>query len=139
MSVVEAKKQSDLDQRFVEAMREVVAERGRHWVYPDVDLDVEARVERNPDWYTDEGECLYFGADDQPRCIVGAAIAAMGETPLQIPGLCASNYLVGHYGIGPRVASAADRAQALQDCGSTWGAALRAFEEKLENSKVFDE
>lgn len=134
VATIPVDQQTKRDQRFIAAMRQVVDERGREYTYPGIDLDPEDRDDAFPGWYDEDNQAVYVTADGQPACIIGAAVAAMGETVRKAPGHTALDYL-SHYGISPTVAHAAQRAQNLHDVGSTWGSALYAFEKTLSEAR----
>lgn len=108
---------TDDDQRFIQAMRDVVDERGPDFVYPD-------------EWQRDEAGCRYV-YDGRPACVIGAALARMG-VPLDVlsfrEGMDA-RHVIRHIGLAfsDRVVAAADEAQAFQDAGAPWGQVLGVF------------
>lgn len=58
-------------------LKQIVADRGENWVYPDFNACLECNAMRQEsgedvycDWHTNEG-CRYFTEQGQPACIVG--------------------------------------------------------------------
>lgn len=117
-------------ERFTDAMRQAVAERGEDYVYPHFPRGGEA------DAYHDEhGTCQYRTWDGVPACIVGVALS---KIDLDLVPLWGSNKSAGEilekFGLPKAVRRAADNAQGEQDGEATWGEALVAYEQTLEKN-----
>jgi hypothetical protein len=101
-----------------------VALKGEDYVYP-IAVDGES---------TEWGGCDYV-RDGQPSCIVGHVLVAAGVPPEQLSrheGTSASNVVRSlKPEWGEEVGVALDSAQELQDSGSTWSEALKAFKMRL--------
>lgn len=114
---------TETDRKFIQGMRDAVAERGEDFVYPTPDED--------PAWY-DGGACVYALEDGTPACIVGLAIAksGIGQVPERGAASEASIVLV-RMGVSTEVRDSADRAQSAQDQGDPWGEVLARFIREL--------
>jgi hypothetical protein len=106
------------DHRFIQAMRDVVAERGPDFVYPN-------------EWRRDELDGCRYVYDGRPACIIGAALARMG-VPLDVlsdhEGREAS-FVMRRAGldVSDLVRDAAVVTQSAQDTGVDWGRVLNRF------------
>jgi hypothetical protein len=126
-------------QKYVtDLMEGAVALKGEDYVYPK-----RAESEDEIGW----GGCDYV-RDGQPSCIVGHVLVAAGVPVEQlaahegnsawtvVPALKPEWGGVDddshYYPESSPIARALDKAQSLQDAGSTWGEALEAFKEELE-------
>jgi hypothetical protein len=110
---------------FVQAVRDVVAEKGREFVY-----DRPTRVNDG-----EPASCLYSPTDEYPHaCLFGTALARLGySVPTRFEGEGIDTVLTELFGWtytvrNDRILKAASRAQSLQDTGHPWGAALDRFE-----------
>lgn len=107
------------EERFTQAMRDAVAERGRDWAYP-----------QDPEWRRPNGGCRYFLESGEPACLIGTALSKLGVGPDQVrEGQDAWNLLRKLHGtvrVPKWIDSAAD-AQRAQDRDGTWGEALDAY------------
>lgn len=127
-------------------LKQIVADRGEDWVYPNFDECQECsdlrREEENAwcDWHTNEG-CRYFTEQGQPACIVGefftrtlqpedynrfylegrTVIDALQFLPMEVDEQTSKLLLV---------------AQQSQDTGHTWGSALTRA---IESANTFTE
>jgi hypothetical protein len=107
---------------LLEALREVVTERGEDYVYP--------REEEG--WTTNIGSCRYFLDDGTPACIFGAALTKMGYGKARIKEEVVIGTLLHELGDFTEAEElAASEAQARQDEGEPYGFVLRMYEEEL--------
>lgn len=120
---------TDDEREALRIMREIVAEKGADYVYPD--------SEKRLDSLCSEPICQYARYDEDgnvvaPSCIVGHYLTRTGVSlgDLSIHEGTAAIQVVP-FSPGSRLAEAFNRAQEAQDDGLTWGEALRAFEERL--------
>lgn len=101
---------------FTQAMRDAVAERGEDYIYPKNDKYRSAL----------DGSCVYQTRDGVPACLIGVAADKLG---IELPDFediqSATNFLDGL--VDSDVAWAAEKAQAHQDEGASWGASLYIY------------
>lgn len=99
---------------FLHTLRQVVAERGANYVYPESE-----RLE--------SGACRYWH-NGQPSCMIGHALDVLGlVVPPSLEGLSAP-YVLYEFGAPVQVGRVAVYVQAAQDLGGSWGEALVAAE-----------
>lgn len=102
---------------FTAAMKAAVKERGADYIYPADARDA-------------DGNCVYSLPDGTPACLIGVALSKINAdyVPKDEPfgGTPAAGALAS-LGAPPLVQRAAQRAQNMQDCGRTWGAALDRY------------
>ena len=99
---------------FLHALRQVVAEKGESYTYPESERDA---------WDV----CRYWH-NGQPSCIIGHALDALGVVvPPSLEGMSA-NSIFREWRAKDPVTRAALAAQRAQDRGATWGEALSAAE-----------
>lgn len=89
---------------------------------------------------TDDG-CVYADGD-QPSCLIGQVLFRLGVSVRQLQAFdsegadagasSAASAVLRNLGFPEKVAQAARVAQAAQDVGLTWGAALHDYEQALE-------
>ena len=128
-------------------LKQIVADRGEDWVYPDSNECKDCRSMKEEgadyaycDWHTNEG-CRYFTEQGQPACIVGeffsrtlqpedlnrfhlegrTVIDALQFLPMEVDEQTRSLLLT---------------AQQSQDTGHTWGSALTRA---IESANTFTE
>lgn len=105
------------DEDFTWAMKEAVAERGADYVYPKFEEGYTVGIET----------CVYQTPTGEPACLIGLAMSKLGlELPPHNVEEGASRVLE-ETGLSQVARNAADRAQAEQDHGRTWGRALETY------------
>ena len=99
---------------FLHTLRQVVAEKGTNYVYPESDI-------------TDSG-CRYR-VDGRPSCLIGHALDRLGHVvPPELEAKSAA-FVLDRLGVSQAaVGRVADMAQLVQDEGHTWGEALETAE-----------
>ena len=116
----------DINEQFIQAMRDAVAERGRDYVYPL----------GNPDYALHDSSCVYSTPDGTPACLIGLALSKV--MPEAVPEYDAptetADELLLPLGFSQIVADAAFAAQTVQDTERTWGLALDVFEDVLADA-----
>jgi len=103
------------------ALEEAVAERGEDYVYDEHD---------------DGGHCVYV-KDGRPSCLVGNALVKLGVITVEelVPFETKSaNYVTRALNAPVAVQAALCRAQAVQDDGEPWGAALEQAKRVAEKN-----
>lgn len=128
-----------IDETFIAAMREVVAERP-NYVYPDSEHEDDDRwyVAVNDDYHFNDA-CVYSTPNGTPACLIGNAIAKIDlkKVPAYAENDAAGDVLPRVFpDLSEPVIGAAARAQWMQDRGSTWADALAAFEKCLLAEEV---
>lgn len=123
---------------FTKALEDAVAERGADWVYPpaqenpEAELDEEASLYIGDEWHQQEGGCVYQKSDGTPACLIGVAMAKLGvELPPFESVSSAQVVLESRTDLPTHITRAAKRAQAVQDNGRTWGAALSEYKYEI--------
>lgn len=114
------------DELFVKALREVAAEAGPDYTYPDEWREQAGEGE-------DGGQCRYV-VNGQPACLIGRALAALGVPVAaleNVEGSAAWAALGELHPTSAPVGDAANLAQERQDTGATWGEALALFEQRI--------
>ena len=128
-------------------LKEIVADRGEDWIYPDYNecqacsyLRRTVAQDAYCDWHTNEG-CRYFTGSGQPACIVGEFF----HRTLQ-PEDYSSVYLEGRTAteaikylpleVDERASLLLLVAQQRQDTGHSWGDALT---KAIEQANTFTE
>jgi hypothetical protein len=121
------------DNKFSNALRAAVAERGEGFVYP---YGTEGWSPKDP--YVDgeafTSDCLYVRTDvDEPACLIGLALHKTGMSldDLRKHESKSSWAFMGELGYSIDIVNAASDAQQAQDKGKPWGAALDAFEVRV--------
>lgn len=116
-------------------LKQIVADRGEDWVYPDFsecrecsDLRRENGEDAYCGWHTNEG-CRYFTDEGQPACIVGEFISRTVEPEhinrFYIEGRIAPEAIsLMPLEIDEQTMELLHRAQQRQDLGDSWGDAL---------------
>ena len=98
---------------FLHTLRQVVAEKGANYVYPDSEKR--------------HGACRYR-VNGEPSCLIGHALDRLGHVvPPSLEEQSASHVL-GEFGAPEPVRRVARHAQAAQDRGRPWGEVLSAAE-----------
>lgn len=110
------------EEEFTAAMEAAVAERGEDFVYPD-------------EWRDEYSEaCRYSLPDGTPACIIGLALHKIN--PALVPTYDNTERALDVFeaigDVPQNVALAAQRAQSQQDADKTWGVALEAYKDALE-------
>lgn len=109
------------EKAFTGAMRAVVEEAGRDYVYvPEV-----------------EDSCRYLHIDRTPGCLIGRVLFRLGCTIEDLDrwdnlGGNAANSVLDILGFPVFVQYAARHAQNLQDAGASWGTVLDRYEEVID-------
>lgn len=111
---------------FVDAMREVVAERGEGYRFP--------RTTQAPEFYVRGTIPAYVTQGGEGACLIGAALLKTGAMIYRHNTDNAFNVLLMQ-GYPDAVAFAARAAQVHQDRRGTWGEALAVFEWVLDAVK----
>ena len=128
-------------------LKQIVADRGEDWVYPNFD-DCQAcsylRREGDEDaycgWHTNEG-CRYFTDEGQPACIVGEFISRTVQPEhinrFYIEGRIAPEAIaLMPLEVDERTSELLHIAQQRQDTGHSWGDALT---KAIEHTNTFTE
>jgi hypothetical protein len=116
------------DELFIKAIRDVVADAGEDFTYPD-----EWRHLTPEEKEMGLTGCRYV-ADGQPACLIARALARMGVTTAELAdyeGSSAESVMEAHGEFSLTIREAADSAQTVQDAGRNWGQALLAFDRYL--------
>lgn len=114
---------TEADLKFIQGMKDAVAERGEHYIYPGIP----GSLEDNDYW--NRGSCVYSTPSGEAACIVGLAIdkSGIGKRPAYDAPAAEASAVLNGMGISSPVYAAADHAQGRQDEGQEWGAVLDAF------------
>jgi len=98
------------------ALREVVADKGADYVYPE-------------EWENQDSGCVYV-RDGQPACIVGHVLARLDSALLdsEVVRSNRSANVLPEVGFEHHAAWLLRAAQRVQDVGGTWGSAFAAAE-----------
>lgn len=110
---------TDIEKKFIDAIRAAVKENGEDYIYPD--------HLRNENY--ESGSCQYT-VGGVGACIVGKAIQIAAGEPYEGPNHNSLDVLV-QYGLSFALRDAFASAQREQDRNETWGAALAVFETRL--------
>ena len=101
------------DQKFIDAIHKVVADKGADYQYPNT-------------------ECRYqtVGPTEEStvHCLIGAALIEAGHDYRGSWEYCSADELTKNFGYSNEVAVAARKAQIQQDTRNSWGDALEAFD-----------
>lgn len=110
-----------------QAITAVVAEKGADYTY---------------DLYADgnEGTCVYV-KDGKPSCLVAQVMVRLGYDVETLAAIEGTTPLSGRFreafpGVTTPVAEALSAAQWRQDDGYTWGEALAAYKQELNNNEM---
>lgn len=122
------------DQKFIEAVRASVAERGAAWVYPPA-VPLYGDTYKEDEWHYGEwGACVYSKGDGTPACIIGLALSKIDPALVPVYGDTRNaSAVLSHLPLklSEGAILAARYAQMTQDEGDSWGEALKAFEDRL--------
>jgi hypothetical protein len=110
---------TDIDKKFIDAIRAAVKEKGEDYVYPDHLRDGGVR----------QGSCQYT-VGGEGACIVGKAIQ-IATGSVYTGGNSNATSVLEFYDVSYEVRNAFARAQSRQDLNATWGEALSEFENRL--------
>lgn len=99
---------------FLHTLREVVAEKGAGYVYPESEKD-------------DTGSCRYR-YEGKPSCIIGHVLDRLGFGVGESWEQTKASFVLRPLGASPSVQRLADAAQLAQDEGRSWGEALAEAE-----------
>lgn len=119
------------DEQFIEAMKAAVAERGEDYVYPEWSGNG-----LEDDYHDKWGQCEYSTPSGEPACLIGLALSKIDEdlVPKYGEGNISAYYALPE-SISDVVRQAANEAQDEQDNEKTWGEALGAFMNFIEESR----
>ena len=127
-------------------LKQIVADRGEDWVYPDSNECQECSALRKEgldaycDWHTNEG-CRYFTEQGQPACIVGEFFSRTLQPEdlnrFHLEGRTVTDALLYlPLEVDEQTHTLLLAAQQSQDTGHTWGNALTRA---IESANTFTE
>ena len=109
---------------FLHTLRQVVAEKGAGYVYPES----EKKASRG-----NLAPVCQYRVNGRPSCIIGHVLDRLGIVTEPRHEGHGAGHVVAVYGGSEQVASLADTAQIMQDVGRTWGEALERAEGQAQS------